>query len=217
MELFNFIFQLGVVFAIFGFIWGIIQIGYQLLRAGSQRTIREEYAIKLIKYFFLVDVTFLFCLEEKGLVINQLIIAALILLTYFIGKLQKQQNRVVMFQMVANGLPKNETKFDLKSEIFVITFAILFFIGFMFFPEYSKNPISLWFNDSIHSIEQAAVFGFIFKIIGFFFLVSMIMKMINTLSLLITGSPLTTSRMNFNQDSNKKDDSNKFDDFEEIE
>lgn len=216
MELFNFIFRLGVVFAIFGFIWGIIQIGYQLLRMGSQKTIREEYAIKLIKYFFLVDVTFLFCVEEKGLNINQLIIAALILLTYFIGKLQNQQNKIAMFQMVTNGLPKNDVKFDLKSEITVISFAILFFIGFMFFPEYSKNPISLWFKDSIHSIEKAAVFGFIFKIIGFFFLLNMIMKMVNALSLLITGSPLTTSRMNFNQDSNKKDDSNRFDDFEEI-
>lgn len=217
MELFNFIFKLGVVFAIFGFIWGIIQIGYQLLRAGVQRTIREEYAIKLIKYFFLVDVTFLFCVEENGLNLNQLITTALILLTYFIGKLQNQQNRVAMFQMVTNGLPKNDVKFDLRSEITIISLAILFFIGFIFFPEYSKNPISLWFKDSIHSIEEAAVFGFIFKVIGFFFLLSMIIKMVNAISLLITGSPLTTSRVNFNQESNKKNDSNRFDDFEEIE
>lgn len=217
MELFNFIFRLGVVFAIFGFIWGIIQIGYQLLRMGSQKTIREEYAIKLIKYFFLVDVTFLFCVEEKGLNINQLIITALILLTYFIGKLQNQQNKVVMFQMVTNGLPKNDVKFDLKSEITVISFAILFFIGFMFFPQYSKNPISLWFKDSIHSIEEAAVFGFIFKVIGFFFLLSMIMKMINAISLLITGEPLSASAAGFSQKTDKKDNTDRFDDFEEIE
>lgn len=184
---------------------------------GSQKTIREEYAIKLIKYFFLVDVTFLFCVEEKGLNINQLIITALILLTYFIGKLQNQQNKVVMFQMVTNGLPKNDVKFDLKSEITVISFAILFFIGFMFFPQYSKNPISLWFKDSIHSIEEAAVFGFIFKVIGFFFLLSMIMKMINAISLLITGEPLSTSAAGFSQKTDKKDNTDRFDDFEEIE
>ena len=57
MELINFIFRLGVVFAIFGFIWGIIQIGYNLLRAGSKKSIGEDYLIKTVKYFFLVDVT----------------------------------------------------------------------------------------------------------------------------------------------------------------
>lgn len=217
MKLLNFVFQLGVVFAIFGFLWGMIQIGYQLLRSGQTKSTPEQYIMKLIKYFFLVDVTFLFCIEKDDINMNLLITTALVLLTYFIGKLQNQQNKVAMFQLVANGIPKNNLKFDLKAEIFVIVFAILFFISFIFFPDYAKNPISIWFGESIKSIENASVFGFIFKIIGFFFLVSMIMKMLNAISFLLSGQPLTSpGKRNFHTNDSNKDDS-KFDDFEEIE
>ncbi len=217
MELFNFIFRLGVVFAIFGFLWGIIQIGYQLLRAGSVKSIAEDYVIKMIKYFFLVDVTFLFCTEDNDININQLIITALVLLTYFIGKLQNQQNRVESFKIIANGIAKNSIRFDIRAEIFVISFAILFFTGFTFYPQYASNPISIWFCESIDSINNAAFFGFIFKIIGFFFLINMIMKMVNAFSMILAGKPLTSRRSS----GSKKDDSdrnnNRFDDYEEIE
>lgn len=218
MKLLNFIFQLGVVFAIFGFLWGIIQIGYQLLRAGATKSINEAYAVKLIKYFFLVDVTFIFCHGNDDADLNSLITTALILLTYFIGKLQNQQNKVAMFQMVANGLPKANSKFDIRAEIFVIVLAILFFVGFIFFPEYAQNPLSIWFVKSIKSIENASVFGYIFKVIGFFFLVNLIFKMLNTISFLLSGKPIATTRTNRTQNnSNQNNDDSKFDDFEEIE
>ncbi len=212
MELINFIFRLGVVFAIFGFIWGIFQIGYSLLRAGSTKSIGEDYFIKLIKYFFLVDVTSIFCFDNE-LNTNQLIITALILLTYFIGKLQNQQNKLVMFQMVANGLPKQEVKFDLRAEVTVIVMSILFFIGFMFYPQYTQNPVSIWFHDSIINIEDTPIFGFIFKVIGFIFIINLFFKMLNGFSQIISGKPIT-QRGNDTTKSNEND--TKFDDFEEL-
>lgn len=214
MELINFIFRLGVVFAIFGFIWGILQIGYNLLRAGSKKSIGEDYLIKTVKYFFLVDVTSIFCFDNE-LNMNQLIITALILLTYFIGKLQNQQNKIVMFQMIANGIPKQEVKFDLKTEVVVIIISIGFFIGFIFFPQYTQNPVSVWFHDSIINIENTPIFGFIFKVIGFIFIINLFFKMLNGFSQIITGKPLTQTVNNKrnNKDSN---DETKFDDFEEL-
>ncbi len=214
MELINFIFRLGVVFAIFGFIWGIFQIGYSLLRAGSTKSIGEDYLIKMVKYFFLVDVTSIFCFDNE-LNMNQLIITALILLTYFIGKLQNQQNKLVMFQMVANGLPKQEVKFDLKAEVVVIIMSVGFFIGFMFFPQYAQNPVSIWFHDSIINIEDTPIFGFIFKVIGFIFIVNLFFKMLNGFSQILSGKPLTQN-VNNKKDSNDSNDDSKFDDFEEL-
>lgn len=212
MELINFIFRLGVVFAIFGFIWGIFQIGYSLLRAGSTKSIGEDYFIKLIKYFFLVDVTSIFCFDNE-LNTNQLIITALILLTYFIGKLQNQQNKLVMFQMVANGLPKQEVKFDLRAEVTVIVMSILFFIGFMFYPQYTQNPVSIWFHDSIINIEDTPIFGFIFKVIGFIFIINLFFKMLNGFSQIISGKPITQRG---NDTTKSNEDDTKFDDFEEL-
>lgn len=213
MELLNFIFRLGVVFAIFGFIWGIIQLGYNLLRAGSKKNIGEDYLLKMVKYFFLVDVTFIFG-SDNELNTNQLFITALFLLTYFLNKLQNQQNRVVFFQVISNGMPKREINFNLKAEIVVITLSIGFFVLFMFFPQYAQNPISIWFHENIIDIEDTLFFGFIFKVIGFVFIINLLLKMLNGVTLLITGKPL-----NKREPSNEKDiDSNtKFDDFEELE
>ena len=121
-----------------------------------------------------------------------------------------------MFQMVSNGMRQDLNKFNLKAEIGVIVFAVLFFVGFIFFPEYAKNPLSIWFHQNILDIEKAAILGFIFKVIGFFFLVNIIMKMINAFTLLLSGTPIVQSSASttFQNEKPKKEDD--FDDYEEL-
>ena len=154
MEILNIIFRLGVVFAIFGFIWGFFQLIYMLLRGRNTQNIGEAYLVKAIKYFFLVDVTFLFTMDSNEINVNQLIITCLVLVAYFVGKLQNQQKKMMMFQMVSNGMKQDLNKFNLKAEIGVIVFAVLFFVGFIFFPEYAKNPLSIWFHQNILDIDD---------------------------------------------------------------
>ena len=218
MELLNYIFRLGVVFAIYGFIWGIFEIGISILRSGRTKTVQEDYVIKAIKYLFLVDVTFLFCLdlENENISIYHLTMAGLVLLTYFMGKLQNQQNQLAMFKMMGQGgLSKMRMNFNIKAEISVIIIAISAFILFIKYPDLSKNPISTWFHESILNIEDTPIFGFIFKVIGFFFLLSMLVKMINAFTYLISGKPFVQASSTFQQFNGrkKKDD---FDDYEEL-
>jgi len=217
MEIINFIFRLGVVFAIFGFIWGIIQIMYTIVRATAVKSIGEDYLVKMVKYFFLVDVTFIFA-YNKELNINQLITTALILMMYFIGKLQNQQNKISMIQMAMNQLPKKEIKFDLKAEIIVISMSVGFFIWFIFYPQFSQNPVSIWFHDSIIDIENTPIFGFFFKVIGFIFIFNMFTKMMNGISQIVSGKPMFGRKPPFNNDQqNETKDDSKFDDFEELD
>lgn len=218
MELLNYIFRLGVVFAIYGFIWGIFEIGIYIVRSGRAKTVQEDYVIKAIKYLFLVDVTFLFCLdlENENISIYHLTMAGLVLLTYFMGKLQNQQNQLAMFKMMGQGgLSKMRMNFNIKAEISVIIIAISAFILFIKYPDLSKNPISTWFHESILNIEDTPIFGFIFKVIGFFFLLSMLVKMINAFTYLISGKPFVQASSTFQQFNGrkKKDD---FDDYEEL-
>ena len=218
MELLNYIFRLGVVFAIYGFIWGIFEIGISILRSGRTKTLQEDYVIKAIKYLFLVDVTFLFCvdLENENISIYHLSITGLVLLTYFMGKLQNQQNQLALFKMMGQGgLSKMRMNFNIKAEISVIIIAISAFILFIFYPELSKNPISIWFHESILNIEDTPIFGFIFKIIGFFFLLSMLVKMANAFTYLISGKPFVQASSTFQQFNNRKKEDD-FDDFEEL-
>lgn len=217
MELLNQIFQLGVLFAIYGFIWGIFEIALSLFRAGRAKTLGEEYLVKGVKYLFLVDVTFLFCLdlEQENISTYNLTISGLVLLTYFVGKLQNKQNQQAMFQMMQNGFPKMTANFNLKAEVAVITISLLTFVLFIFYPDIAKNPLSLWFHESITSIAETPIIGFIFKVIGFFFLISMIFKMINAFMYLISGQPLVQASSTFKsfKDKKKEDD---FDEYEEL-
>jgi len=215
MDLLNFIFRLGVLFAIYGFIWALIELGLTLLRSGRPKTIVEEYLIKSVKYLFLTDVTFLFCTDlYNGEISNyNLLMASLVLLTYFIGKFQKEQNRILFFTNMS-GLPQNNL-FNPKTESILIGASVLLFVGFTFYPELAYNPVSLWFRSSITDIEETAIIGFIFKVIGFFFLIGMITKMINGVMYILSGRPFIQASSNVHFSDGKKDDG--FDDFEEVD
>jgi hypothetical protein len=215
MDLLNLIFRLGVLFAIYGFLWFFIELGLTFLRAGRQKTIVENYLIKSVKYLFLVNVTFLFCLDlnQNNVSFYNAMPSAIVLVTYFIGKLQQQQQRLQLFGQINAQIPQMND-FNLKTEIILIVASIALFIGFLFFPQYASNNIANWFKSSILDIESTVIIGFIFKIIGFFFLLGMIMKMINAINYIISGKPVVDIKTNFN--SNSKKDEDKFDDFEEI-
>jgi hypothetical protein len=219
MDILNFIFRLGVVFAIFGFLWMLVQVGYMFLRAGSKASIAETYAVKLVRYFFLVDVTFIFCVDTSGgfVDIHNATIAGLVLLTYFIGKLQNAQLKTQLFSFQAQGnmqfMNQFKPQFNFKAEAVVIGLSIAFFTFFIFFPAYAENPISNWFFESIINIEDTPVFGFIFKVIGFFFMLSILMKFVHGFMTLLTGGKLPGGPPNSGA-SRKKDDD--FDDYEEI-
>ena len=214
MDLLNLIFRLGVLFAIYGFLWFFIELGLTF-RAGRPKTIVENYLIKSVKYLFLVNVTFLFCLDlnQNNVSFYNVMPSAIVLVTYFIGKLQQQQHRIQLFGQINAQIPQTND-FNLKTEIILIVASIALFIGFLFFPQYASNNIANWFKSSILDIESTVIIGFIFKIIGFFFLLGMILKMINAINYIISGKPVVDIKTNFK--SNSKKDEDKFDDFEEI-
>lgn len=218
VELLNFIFRLGVLFAIYGFLWGLIEIAIAILSAGRKRSTGEVYVIRALKYFFLADVTFLFCIEgaeTNELVVNQVIMAGIILLTYFVGKFQNNQNKNQLFRMMGPGMPNMSSNFNARAELFVIGFAIAIFSAFWFFPQYASNPLSLWFHESIINIEDTPVFGFIFKVIGFFFLLNLFNKMASGFSFLLSGEAFKVAASE--KGNGKRKNENDFDDFTEVE
>jgi hypothetical protein len=218
LELINLIFRLSVLFAIYGFLWFFIELGLKLLIGGRKRTLGEIYLIKTVKYLFLVNVTFLFCLEqldEPGFQVNYLSLAPsfIILMVYFLGKLQQKEQRIQLMTNFTQGL--NDVPFHRNWEIGLLVVSALAFVGFVFFPQYSENGISRWFQRSILDIENTVLIGFIFKVIGFFFLTGLFVKMLNALNFIISGKPMVNVRTSMGTKKNPSDDS--FDDFEEID
>ena len=216
MDLIQLIFQLGVLFAIYSFIWFFIDLGLALLVAGKKRALPEIYLIKVVKYLFLVNVTFLFALEKNNtLSVIGVIPSATVLVVYFLGKFQQKQRQAqVLSQFGGKGFGLG-LDFDRRYEIGVIALAVILFILLLAFPEYADNNIATWFRESIIDIEKTVIIGFIFKVIGFFFLLSMLLKMVNAFNYLISGRPLVDFQtyMGSKTTKNTKDD---FDDYEEI-
>lgn len=220
MHLIDFIFKLGVLFAVYGFLWLIFELLLKVISSGRARSTAEVYSIRLVKYFFLVNVTFLFCLDNTSPDtpnMSQFIFAGLILLTYFIGKLQKNKTQSVFFNIAGRGMPSVQNNFNLTAEAIIITASIVAFILFWFFPEFAVNPIAEWFREKTIDMEKAPVFGFIFKIVGFFFLLSLIFKMVNTVLFFLNGGKINhSSNQNENSNNHQLNNDNHFDDYEEL-
>ena len=103
------------------------------------------------------------------------------------------------------GIATSTSKFNSKYEIIIIILSLLVFIGFIFRPDIANNVVAFWFKESILDIESTAIIGFIFKVIGFFFLMSILFKTVNSFQY------ISESLINKNQ---RKDSD--FDDYEEI-
>jgi hypothetical protein len=216
MTLINLIFRLGVLLSIYGFLWFFIDSILKMLVGGRTRTIVEVYIIKSINYLFLVNVTFLFCLDnnQQDVSFHNLLPTALILLIYFIGKFQQKQKQIKIMGSIGKEL--FQETFDTRAEIILIAFSVLLFVSFLSFPEYASNGIANWFHESILDLESTVLIGFIFKIIGFFFLVGMLLKMINALLYILSGKPLIDINTSIRKGKNNRK-TNDFDDYEEIE
>jgi hypothetical protein len=216
MQIIEFIFHFGVIIAVFTFLWWFFGLLLSLLFAPFGLTPRRTYyAQKTLKYFFLVTVAFRFALDDRfGLQgsrdITGYVISALILLAYLVGKAEAKNNRIKFYTNIGNLRQFELTPFDRNKELLLIGLSILFYGYFVLFPQGAHNVITDWFVDSIVSISDTPVFGWIFKIIGFFFLIMVLMRFVNGLFALI-GMP--NERRGVIKRKNEDQD---FDDYEEI-
>jgi len=206
MSLISFIFELGVLFACYGFIWFFINLALRFLSIGTETPTWISYIIQTLRYLFLVNLVLLFIVDQKVISLAKLIPALLILIFYFIGKFQQKSEKSMRIKIF--GRTDN---FHPKTEITSISIAFLVFVGLIFYPDFARNNIAMWFHDTIVNLRKMTLLGFFFDLFGFFFLLQVFFKMINSLNAIIMGKPL------FKIKSKVKVEKNDFDDFEEIE
>lgn len=208
MDIFRLTFQLGVFFAIYSFIWLFIDIGIKIMTSGMVKGVLFTYLTKAIKYLFLVNVIFLLSIgENQNATVNiqSLVPVVFILFLYFIGKFQKNQNTNALFSRM--GVQSSKTQFNARYEIGLISLSFLTFVLLVLEPYLANNVIARWFKESIIDIETTRIIGFIFKVIGFFFLLNILTKTIHSFQYII--GKLTSAKSDSGQD--------QFDDFEEVE
>ncbi len=186
-----------------------------LITGGQRLQLWQHYVLKLVQYFFLVQVTFMFCFETNtalSLSQSSLAVTFIILLIYFVSKFQNSQQKRQMVSVFLNQQMPNRQKpvFDKRAEIALVVLGLGFFVACIYMPNLAENRISLWIKDAIINIEDTPIFGFIFKIVGFFFLLSIFKKIFLSIAMLFGMRTLHSKTENI---SSKEDD---FDDYEEI-
>lgn len=219
MQIIELIFKIGVLLAIYGFIWFFINLLISLFSGGRKKTISEVYFTKGVKSVFLVNVLFLYGLDsgQNGIDWFNMVISGLILLLYFIGQMQKDQQQAAMMDRFSGMLSVvSKTRFNRKAEIIVVSVAFMVYVSLFFFPEFAKNPIALWFYEQVTGLEKTPIIGFIFKLIGFFFLLGILLKITNGIMFLISGKPFMNVSGRFKAGNSRKENDDEFDNYEEI-
>ena len=212
MEFIGLIFRLGVVLAIFSFIWGLLKFLLTLLRGGIPLSYPFKMGLKTVQYFLIAELTILFCNQDATNSLQQTILTGLILLMYFIGKVQNTQFKFAMIQIQGRQFQQPEQP-NISLEFGLVALAMAFFGLLSFFPEYAENAVSKWFYTSITDIETTPIFGFIFKVVGFFFTLTILFRMVSAISLILSGRGFGNKQ---NRGNSQPKDDNHFDDYEEI-
>lgn len=199
MAILHFTFLLGANFVIFGFIWGIIKLIISTLTGGSNKSDQTEFIYRITKYILLVAVTanVVHLFETDGGIMEsmttRIIVGSIVLGLYLLGKLQNK-NRFSQFSAVGGNLLKGlTTSFEPKTERLLIVGSIAFFVVCLLVPSIVDNVVINWFTSAIKGLYNAFFIGFIFKVIAFFMLISIIMRASNILGKLISGESLTDS------------------------
>jgi hypothetical protein len=199
MAILHFIFLLGVNFVIFGFIWAIIKLIISTLTGGATKSNRTEYILRITKYILLVAVTanVVNLYETENSLLNsitaRIIVGSIVLGLYLLGKLENK-DRFSKFSAIGGNLLKGLTNsFEPKIERLLILGSIAFFVLCLLLPSLVDNGLINWFTASIKSLYNAFFIGFIFKVIAFFSIISIIMRGSNILGKLVSGKSISES------------------------
>jgi hypothetical protein len=196
MEILKFIFVLGINFSIFGFIWGIFMFIIRSFQDPKQQKKESvTYIFRIVKYFMLVSVTAnyitIYRTGAPGLQVDTLhiVVGTIVLGLYLLGKLQ---NRAVMNQFAQNPMfARMIPVVDPKMERYLLMGSMIYFVFCLLYPQMVDNGLFNWFTESITSIYETPVIGWVFSIIAFFFLISIIMRAANVLGRILNGQSIT--------------------------
>ena len=197
---------------------------------GTQAKESVTYIIRIIKYFLLVSVTANFvCVYATGEVggtpdTSHITVASVVLGLYLLGKFQNRSaiNQLSRNPMLARFMPK----VDPKVELFLLIGSVIYFVSCLLNPAMVNNNLINWFTNSITNIYETPIIGWIFQIIAFFFLISIILRGINVIMRLLSGQSIMDSPNNggsftyrssgtfFEEEDNKKDDD--YSDYEDV-
>lgn len=204
MKALSLIFQLGVLFSAFAFIWFWLQLLLMIVLPENVRT-QFRYFLQLLQSLFLGVLVLKFVAKEEGsLTLNGMLVLSLI--TYFLYLLRnlRSEQNAMQVQLYTNLYKKVKMKNEWELAVALISISIT--ILWVFFPVALDSVVTQWFYEQTQDLIQIPIIGWIFKLAGFFFLLATLIRFLAAITWMLRGSKSKLPER----------DSNDFDDFEEI-
>ena len=204
MKALSLIFQLGVLFSAFAFIWFWLQLLLMIILPENIRT-QFRYFLQLLQSLFLGVLVLKFVAkEEVSLTVNTMLILSLI--TYFLYLLRnlRSEQNAMQVKLYTNLYKKVKMKNEWELAVALISISIT--ILWVFFPVALDSVVTQWFYEQTQDLIKIPIIGWIFKLAGFFFLLATLVRFLAAITWMLRGPKSKAP----------KRDADEFDDFEEI-
>jgi hypothetical protein len=204
MKALSLIFQLGVLFSAFAFIWFWLQLLLMIILPENIRT-QFRYFLQLLQSLFLGVLVLKFVAKEEGsLTVDSMLILSLI--TYFLYLLRnlRSEQNAMQVQLYTNLYKKVKMKNEWELAVALISISIT--ILWVFFPVALDSVVTQWFYEQTQDLIKIPIIGWIFKLAGFFFLLATLIRFLSAITWMLRGP----------KSKHPKRDAEDFDDFEEI-
>lgn len=177
VEVFKFIFYLGIIYTIFGLLWGIVTFLYRAIRENQSEV--ETILLQAGGFYFLASLTAINVLNPFNVVERNtssyayMILGGVVLYLYLMSKLQKNKRMITMF----NGRVKmpNEDK-NMKIEGTLIGLTLALYVVTLIYPEIAMHAANEWIYTKVQELYGTFLLNFIFGVIGFFFLLQILFQ-----------------------------------------
>lgn len=215
MNLLDFLFECGIVYVVFSFIWSFFMFMYNALIQFRTKGMTETYVIKFLNTYVLIS---LIAILTTGYMAKPMLmpglyasVGLLTMYSYLIGRLER--NRMIL-QFNRQVLKIGGTDaLNMKLEMILVTTGLIYYVVCLTRPEVAVNPVTLWFNKAIHQLYDTPVIGWIFAFIGVIMLISLLIRSVIYTSMLLSGARRSGSR----KDNKRNDNDDDFTDYEILE
>lgn len=203
MKVLELLFQLGILFSAFAFLWFWIQLLLVFLVPMNVR-LQLRYFLQLLHSLFLGALVLKFMqMENPPLGFNAVL--GIGMLTYFLYLIRNIRSRdaLMRVEVYANFVEKLKTKNEWEWTLAFISVGIS--LLWVAYPSALDSAATLWFYQQTKYLMEIPVLGWIFKIFGFFFVIGTLFRFLRAVLWLMNPKPKTRSTENEG-----------FDDFEEL-
>lgn len=203
MKVLELLFQLGILFSAFTFLWFWIQLLMVFLVPSNIR-LQLRYFLQLLQSLFLGALVLKFLqMENPPLGFNAML--GIVLLTYFLYLIRNIRSRDAMMrvEVYANFIEKLKTKNEWEWTLAFLSVGIS--LLWVVYPSALDSVATLWFYEQTKYLMEIPILGWVFKIFGFFFVMGTFIRFLNATLWLLSPSP-----------KNRTNENERFDDFEEL-